>query len=52
MKEVSDCADRTGTTVTFMPDAEIFETLEFDYDELKSRFREIAFLNKGLTLSI
>ena len=52
LKEVSDCADRTGTTVTFMPDAEIFETLEFDYDELKSRFREIAFLNKGLTLSI
>lgn len=42
----------TGTTITFMPDAEIFETLEFDYDELKSRFREIAFLNKGLTISV
>ena len=52
LKEVSDCADRTGTTVTFMPDAEIFETLDFNYEELKSRFREIAFLNKGLTLSI
>ena len=52
LKEVADCADRTGTTVTFMPDAEIFETLDFDYDELKSRFREIAFLNRGLTLTI
>ncbi len=52
LKEVADCGDRTGTTVTFMPDSEIFETLDFDYDELKSRFREIAFLNKGLTLSV
>jgi DNA gyrase subunit B len=42
----------TGTTITFMPDYEIFETLNFDYSELKSRFREIAFLNKGLKLSI
>ncbi len=44
--------DKTGTTVTFMPDDEIFETLDLDYSELKSRFREMAFLNKGLTLSI
>ena len=44
--------DRTGTTITFLPDDEIFETVEFDYNELKSRFREIAFLNKGLTLSV
>lgn len=43
---------QTGTTVTFKPDAEIFETLEFDFSELKSRFREIAFLNKGLTISV
>ena len=42
----------TGTTVTFMPDEEIFETLEFDYQTLKNRFREIAFLNRGLTLSV
>ena len=35
-----------------MPDIEIFETLDFNYEELKSRFREIAFLNKGLTISI
>ena len=44
--------DKTGTTVTFFPDAEIFETLEFDYTELRNRFREIAFLNKGLSISI
>ncbi len=44
--------DRTGTTICFLPDDEIFETCEFDYAELKSRFREIAFLNKGLSLSI
>ena len=42
----------TGTTVTFLPDAEIFETTNFNYDVLKARFREIAFLNKGLILSI
>jgi len=51
LKVVGDTA-QTGTSVTFMPDAEIFETLEFNYEELKSRFREIAFLNKGLTISI
>lgn len=43
---------KTGTTVKFYPDPEIFETLEFDYNEIKNRFREIAFLNKGLTISI
>ena len=48
---VGDTA-QTGTTVTFMPDAEIFETLDFNYEELRSRFREIAFLNRGLTISI
>lgn len=51
LKVVGDTA-QTGTSVTFMPDYEIFETLDFDYNELKSRFREIAFLNKGLTISI
>ena len=43
---------KTGTTITFKPDTEIFETLDFDFSEIKSRFREIAFLNKGLTISI
>ena len=51
LKIIGDTA-QTGTSVTFMPDFEIFETLDFDYGELKSRFREIAFLNKGLTISI
>ena len=44
--------DRRGTTVTFMPDDEIFETTEFDYDTMKNRFREIAFLNKGLVINL
>ena len=44
--------EKTGTTVTFKPDDEIFPVTEFDYDLLKSRLREIAFLNKGLRISI
>ncbi len=51
LKVIGDTA-QTGTSITFMPDIEIFETLDFNYDELKARFREIAFLNKGLTISI
>ncbi len=51
LRIVGDTA-QTGTSVTFMPDFEIFETLDFNYDELKARFREIAFLNKGLSISI
>ena len=45
-------AVKTGTMVTFIPDPEIFETVNFNYESLKTRFREIAFLNKGLTISI
>lgn len=41
-----------GTTITFRPDDMIFETTTFNYDTLKARFREIAFLNKGLTISL
>ncbi|MCI0469668.1 MAG: DNA topoisomerase (ATP-hydrolyzing) subunit B [Nitrospirae bacterium] len=41
-----------GTTVAFKPDAEIFETTEFHYDVLAQRLREMAFLNKGLKISI
>ncbi len=44
--------DRTGTTVTFWPDDEIFETTVFSYENLKNRFREIAFLNKGLIITL
>ena len=42
----------TGTTVTFLPDAEIFETLEFDFFTLEERLRETAFLTRGLEISI
>lgn len=42
----------TGTKVTFKPDAEIFETIEFDYEISKSRFKELAFLNRGLTIDL
>ena len=50
--KVTGNTTETGTKVTFMPDDEIFETTVFDYNELKSRFREIAFLNKGLKISL
>ncbi len=45
-------ADFTGTWVSFMPDAEIFETTEFNYDTIKTRLRELAYLNKGLTIKL
>lgn len=45
-------ADDTGTTITFYPDDEIFETLEFNYDTMKTRLRELAYLNKGLVIEI
>jgi DNA gyrase subunit B len=40
--------DRTGTVVTFKPDPEMFDTLEYDYETLHTRMREQAFLNAGL----
>lgn len=42
----------TGTTVTFKPDAEIFGNIEFSFDTLSNRLRELAFLNKGVEISI
>ncbi|GAB3692561.1 DNA topoisomerase (ATP-hydrolyzing) subunit B [Corynebacterium nasicanis] len=42
----------TGTTIRFWPDAEIFETIEFDYDTISRRLQEMAFLNKGLTITL
>ena len=44
--------DETGTTVTFYASPEIFETTVYSYDTLVSRFREYAFLNKGLTITV
>ena len=50
---IGDCdPNRTGTTVTFKPDADIFDTDIFDYDTLKTRTRELAFLNKGLKITL
>ena len=43
---------RTGTLVKFKPDPEIFHEITFDYDTLEDRLRELAFLNKGLTLTL
>ena len=44
-------ADKTGTKITFLPDSEIFETTEFKFDLIKTRLRELAFLNKGITIT-
>ena len=43
---------KRGTIITFLPDDEIFETTVFNYDTMKNRFREIAFLNKGLIITL
>jgi len=43
-------ASDTGTTVRFLPNAEIFETLDYDFDTLTSRFREMAYLTKGIRI--
>ncbi|MDE7439606.1 MAG: DNA topoisomerase (ATP-hydrolyzing) subunit B [Clostridia bacterium] len=44
--------DLTGTTITFHPDATVFETIDFNYDTLKTLLRELSYLNKGLTLTL
>jgi len=49
LKEIGK-SKATGTTITFWPDEEIFETIEFDFDTLATRMRETAFLNKGLKI--
>ncbi|WP_292467411.1 DNA topoisomerase (ATP-hydrolyzing) subunit B [Methanolobus sp.] len=49
--EISE-ADGTGTKSTFMPDSKIFETTRFTYDTLVTRLRELAFLNRGIRISI
>lgn len=47
-----DNARGTGTTIRFWPDPEIFETVDFDYDTIARRLQEMAFLNKGLTITL
>ncbi len=50
--EVVDEAKDTGTSVTFKPDGDVFETVAFDYDTIASRMREFAFLNKGVRIVV
>lgn len=50
--EVVGVTDKTGTTITFHPDNTIFYTTEYKYETLATRFRELAYLNKGLTLTL
>ncbi|TFC02665.1 DNA topoisomerase (ATP-hydrolyzing) subunit B [Cryobacterium adonitolivorans] len=47
-----EASDETGTTITFWPSAETFETIVFDYETLRARFQQMAFLNKGLRLTL
>jgi DNA gyrase subunit B len=44
--------DQTGTTITFWPNSTIFETVDFDYETLRTRFQQMAFLNKGLQINL
>jgi len=50
--EKGEVSDETGTTITFWPSDEIFETVEFDYETLRTRFQQMAFLNKGLRIQM
>ena len=53
LTEIGTCEEnRTGTTVSFKPDPDIFDTDIYDYETLKVRTRELAFLNKGLKLTL
>ena len=51
VKEVGEC-DRTGTRQTFWPDASIFTVTTYKYETLQNRLRELAYLNKGITISL
>src|SRR5205823_5770298 len=52
VKNIGAAPNRTGTKVTFKPDPLIFHESTFDYDTLESRLRELAFLNKGLSITL
>ena len=49
---VGECGEETGTEITFLPSTETFTMTEFDYDTLEHRFRELAFLNSGLNVTL
>ncbi|HEV7194505.1 MAG TPA: ATP-binding protein, partial [Pedococcus sp.] len=50
--ERGEASDRTGTTITYWPNAEIFETTNHDFETIRARFQQMAFLNKGLTINL
>jgi DNA gyrase subunit B len=50
--EQGEASSETGTTITFWPSPDTFETVEFDYETLRARFQQMAFLNKGLSITI
>ena len=47
-----EASDETGTMITFWPNSDIFETVDFDYETLRTRFQQMAFLNKGLRIAL
>ena len=50
--EMMEETDRTGTTITYWANPEIFETVEYDYETIRARFQQYAFLNKGLRINL
>ncbi|KRE56503.1 DNA topoisomerase (ATP-hydrolyzing) subunit B [Phycicoccus sp. Soil748] len=50
--EQMEASDRTGTTITFWADGDIFETTQYDFETIRARFQQMAFLNKGLTINL
>jgi DNA gyrase subunit B len=50
--ERAEVSDETGTTITFWPDPLIFESVDFEYETLRTRFQQMAFLNKGLRIDL
>ncbi|GAB3075418.1 DNA topoisomerase (ATP-hydrolyzing) subunit B [Pedococcus soli] len=50
--EKMEASDRTGTTITYWADGDIFETTTYDFETIRARFQQMAFLNKGLTINL
>jgi DNA gyrase subunit B len=50
--EKQEATDETGTTITFWPNADIFETVDYDFETIRARMQQMAFLNKGLTINL
>ena len=50
--EVTGSTEKTGTLIQFKPDAQIFETVDFNYESISHRLRELAFLNKGMEIRV